>query len=343
LAILDPLTGQPIKFVNDFPVANNSNILTDGTLLISGSNDATDSHEYLFMYDASLNLLYSKIAVPPLPNNGFIITSDQVGLFYVGQAFSATVAKVTTISPTTGLPGATIWDVAITGSTFFGMAVSRDNTILYYTVGSATDNDIHRWDLVNNVALSDLVAAPAGYKTRPNISGGACDILVLADGNIVVPFVKNNHDALINVYTPAGALVSSVAVSHILDRLCHALDDPNSYWAWIQQAFFFISAFTGSGFSEYRNIKASDGSTISSTGSLIPNYEFARYAPGVDTNAAFLPQITIAPTARFGASESCPIWVMRVGSTPPIPGPNGCPAGLGLLPVAGPNGCADQL
>jgi hypothetical protein len=271
------------------------------------------------MYDADLNLLFSRIAVPPMTNRGYLVTSNRSDTFYVGQAMSNTLAKVTTIDSVTGLPGATIWDIPITGFVFMGMAVSLDDTILYYTVGTNTDNAIKRWDLVNNIAMSDLTAAPVGYHTRPNISGGSCDILVLQDGNIVVPFVKNNHDGLVNTYTPAGALVSSLAIPNLLDRLTHALDDPNSYWVWIQEAFNFLGSYTQSGFSEYRNVKVSDVSTISTTGDLIPNYEFARYAPGGDTNAAFLPQITIAPTARFGASQSCPIWITMKAILPPVP------------------------
>jgi hypothetical protein len=304
LVILDHLTGIPIQFINNFAVASNADILpASGRLLLSGSMDASDGNEYLFMFDINNQLLYSKIAVPPLVNNSapYLVSSDQNSTFYVAKLATSTTAKVTTINALTGLQGPKVWTITISGSLISGIAPSLDNTILYYTVGTTGDSAIRRWDLVNDIALTNLVSAPATYKTSPIIAGGQCDILVLQNNDIVISYNKAKNDCLIYVYDNTGATVSTVTVNQLVDRLTHALDDPNSYWAWIQQTKIVSMIVTQNGFSEYRNIKTSDGSTISTTGTELPNYEFGTYDPGV----------VIAPIARFGASASCPFWITR--------------------------------
>lgn len=313
LVLLDPLTGQVISFVNNFPVTNNVEVMDDGVILLEGSIDKTDGNEYLFMLDPNLNYLFSKIQVPPLVDNGvpYVITSDKISLFYVGKLVSNGVVKVASIFAPTGKPTGNVWTIPGGSTYLYGMAVSRNGGILYYTNG---DNLIHQWDLFHNVAMPDFATAPSGYVTRPVIAGGSCDIQVLRDGTVVVPYriPNQNHGGIIVIYNPDGSTRASVTTPNLLDRLCSALDDPNSFWAWIQEIYNPPGApatFTQSGFSEYRNIRASDGSTISSTG-MVPNSEFSYIQP----------LLSGTPTARFGPALSCPIFVPRSYIPPGPPG-----------------------
>lgn len=118
---------------------------------------------------------------------------------------------------------------SITGPIFMSSAgASRDGTILYYTqalLGGA----IHRWDLVNNVALADLYAIP-GYASgsdtialTPDSNPG--DLLVLNDGSVVTWY----RDASAGVQTifrvsAEGSLLASRALAagtHV-DHLAYA-------------------------------------------------------------------------------------------------------------------------
>lgn len=83
------------------------------------------------------------------------------------------------------------------------MAVSPDETIAYFGTSSGGGTGIKRWDLVNDVALSDLVAQSGNGPCTDN------GIIVLQDGTIVVGW---SNGSLVR-YSTAGAVLNTYAVT----------------------------------------------------------------------------------------------------------------------------------
>jgi hypothetical protein len=82
------------------------------------------------------------------------------------------------------------------------------------------------------------------------------------------------------------------------DRLCRALLD-TSFWWWTKHNTTIPSVF--------KEIQVSDGSVLTTRN--FTYYEFGTYDD--------VP--TATPTARFGHSNSCPVWITRTETSPPIP------------------------
>src|SRR5262249_49603713 len=133
------------------------------------------------------------------------------------------------------------------------IAPSLDNTILYYAT-AGPNTAIKRWDLVNDVALSDLVAGQgAGFVIGP-------DLIVLADGSLIAFYTKTSpHDGKAIQFSAAGATLNTYTGfgTATIDHICSAIDDPNSFWLWLHNTS--STAFR----STFLNIKVSDGSYLS--------------------------------------------------------------------------------
>jgi hypothetical protein len=104
-----------------------------------------------------------------IPNTAFAahgsvgsISSDQTTQMYVGGFSSVGTSHVRTMS-LTGVVGATDYAIPTTvGRLIQTIAPTPDNTILYYAI-DATAAPLKRWDLVNNVALTDFLAGVASH------------------------------------------------------------------------------------------------------------------------------------------------------------------------------------
>lgn len=205
-------------------------------------------------------------------------------LFYVGDIgrFTGTPrnAMVTTVTAT-GEVGATVWDL---GAYFlWAIAPSIDDTILYY-VNDNTEGPIKRWDLVNDVALSDLVAGVASYNNNR-------DLLVMSDGSVVHAY--SGASPFVRVYSAAGATVTTIALASNPNRMANA-GDGVSFWVW---------TFPSGGLSRFTRYLASDGTELESVDS--PNSTGGIWqgaSPGTPTEAH---------------STSCP-FLQPPGALPPI-------------------------
>jgi hypothetical protein len=276
LALLNAATGDPLSFIGPFPAGEAGEILPSG---ISLFNDETAL--VLKLYDTDFSLIMD-IAYPAV-GTIHAISSNQVDTFYVVNG-----SIVSTISDA-GLVGGTQWTVT---GTPWAMAPSLDGTILYY-VRSGANEPIRRWDLVNNVALADLVAANATHSF-------VRDLLVLQDGTLIAGYIKNTvtKDYFVRAFDNAGATLHTYAVTDgQLNRLTHAIDDPNSFWLWT-----FLT--TPDGVSEFVNVKVSDGSALSTV-------QHVSYSNGVYDAVA-----SATPLARFGHSTSCPLVILREAIVP---------------------------
>lgn len=175
------------------------------------------------------------------------------------------------------------------------LAPSRDDTILYY-VGPFPGTVIKRWDLVNNLALSDLYTFAANTRFVP-------ELLVLSDGTIITGAHNTSSGAYQVLHlSAAGAVLHTLTVtsSGTLNRLAlNVGDTATSIWAWSLTG-------TSNAFSLFQELRLSDGGVLQSTGNVL-QYE---------TGAYNLPA-TATPTTEFGPSFSCPFLVLRAASSLP--------------------------
>ena len=282
LAILSSITGEPIQFRAPMANGDTADVLPNGKWLVD------DTYENkLKLYSSQAGLLAS-LSIPTTEVRANPIKSNKSNKFYVGYVIDTTLggrASVTTVNDD-GTFGPTTWDLGANG--LVALAPSPDETILYYVRSSTLPtNAIKRWDLINNLPLSDLVASGI-YVIFDNL-------LVLNDGTILVGYLTLSDPFLIRVvrYNSSGTVLNTYDFAgfySIVGKLAYAIDDPNSFWIWLR-----VSSFS----SEFRNVKISDGSTISTTPS-VPLYEAGVY------------QGDYSPTPiRFGHSYSCTFFILR--------------------------------
>jgi len=276
-----------VRSAIDFvPAGEAGDVLPSGVSLWS---DAWNSN--LQMYDASFNLITTIAS-----DIGFTISirgNRGNNLFYVARFAGSWHWTVTAYDET----GAVVdtWDLLLTGQGLDGLAASNDGTILYFSQMDAL-TPIRRWDLVNNIALSDLAATAAGGNT---------DILVLDDDSIVVAnFNYGTGNFTVRRYDPSGTLLNTYNFGDVdfpagtPPRLAYAADfSPRSFWVW------FHLTIGDSQISRFQHVLVSDGSILASVDS-------AEYEGGIYEGTA-----TPNPDARFGNSFSCPFVVFTQGET----------------------------
>jgi WD40 repeat protein len=179
-------------------------------------------------------------------------------------------------------------------------AISNDGSTLYWgraTAGIEDTGIVYRWDLNNDVALSDL----CNHATEP---AHVWEIVTLSDGTLLILFVaaSGSTPLLVEVlhYQPDGTLLDTFDFTAEPDqwfpadappRIGRALDDPLSFW---------IRLHYDTGFTKFRNVLISDGSTISEV-------EYLDYLEG-----KYIAVETATPVADWGVSISCPFWITPV-------------------------------
>jgi hypothetical protein len=293
--ISSTVTNTVLRYAPNVPFCEQGDILANGTILIY-SEEAGD-----------LKLLDTTLAVTltiPFGNVGGVQqfcclkANLTTGKFYVGnpgdsgQPFFAFVQVVSAA----GVVGPTTYNLGAFG--LEAIASNNNDTILYYSgAGGSVGSPVFRWDLVNNVALTNFLAGVATYEIP--------DIIVLGDGTILVSYYKAG-DYFVRVYNAAGVLQRTITPpnpSNVKCRMATAVDDPNSFWTMV--------ATTVNHQINYRNYKVSDGSLIGQV--TVPTYEDMVY-----TDVA-----TATPIGRFGTSNSCPMIVTRTVLGPTTPNRGG--------------------
>ncbi len=280
-ALLDSETGEPLSYVIDFPGGESMVQLEDGTLLVQDIDTVSFkvyTGEYVFV--ATLPGIYNNIH----------LSSNRTTFFYTGNSSTNVITRWSALGTATG----DTWNVA---SAPVALGIARDDSIAYFAAGTS-GAAVKRWDLVNNVPLSDLVAGPGGYTTR--------EMFVLGDGTVVV-LRKQDATTVFSLirYSAAGATLTTytslLADSDSTDaHLAFANDDPDSFWLWFKIA---------NGFSRFVNIDTVAGTAISPSPFEQIHYTSGSY-DGDDADV---------PDSYFGHSESCTFVITRLGSTPPTP------------------------
>lgn len=291
-ALLDADTGDLLQFVYPFPNGEAGDVLDSGLMLIEDF-DAGD----LKVYDSEFALLNTLVQASGSPRIRAQRTLDR---FYVG--LQENPVEVVTVE-NDGEYGVDSW--TLTGITsILALAASNDGTILYHS-NSTVSQPLRRWDLVGEVALSNLAAGVTGYLIP--------DILVMPTGGIIAAYVHATFGTLeVRHYAPDGTLLDTFPQDDTflpagtLPRLAYS-NDPDNFWLWRH-------TMTPTGFSHFQEIRASDGAVIR---------EFTRieYETGVMNTDP-----TGSPADRFGISFSCPFLVIGASLGSPSPGsPGGSP------------------
>lgn len=145
------------------------------------------------------------------------IASDGVN-FYVLNATTQKVYKVTKSGAIYG-PIATITTLNTTEKrNKAAIGVSRDGTVLYYTLGNAEGN-IKRWNLATDTAMSDLYSIPgfgAGDSVAKTHFSHAGDIVVMDDDSIALWWFEAGIPAFTRLLhiDPSGTLLHTVSYSN---------------------------------------------------------------------------------------------------------------------------------
>lgn len=276
--IVNGITGNVRTFALNYAPAEFGVALTNG---YSGVISLVDNK--FKIYDSSFALVHDIDVYPgqDLGLNGKV-GSNKVDTFYVGNwdvpnAVQRIYYDGSLISPE-------LTPLNVSGSTFRGLDVNDAGTILYYTFNAA----VLRWDVTNNVALSNLVGAVASF--------AANEIKVLSDGTILVLYFNGVNIKILR-YDTSGSVLNTytftVDVPGEEFRMDVATDNPNSFWVY----YHLDSARKGT----YTNIKVSDGSTISTIANVV----------SFESGTGIYNPTTASPTRRFGATSSCPLMVLR--------------------------------
>lgn len=268
-----------------------------GTRLYGGSERIlivaafTDDDE-LYLYGPDLTLVTS---IPfgsgsTASDTVIAVTSNQEDTFYllynpsgiVTEQYVLRMSDAGVINPTV------IGPLTSTGPNTGGsIAVSPDETILYYQCTGNNLGAIHRWNLTTNSAMSDLVASPgAGYFA---IGNGA--LVVLPSGNVIGGFDQflSGSNGFLRMYNSSGVQQWSydtgvLAIDYHGAKVSFGADYPDSVWLIVH----FIN-----GHSRFIDLDVSTGTALSS-------FDVATYFTG-----AYEPSESATPESRFGPAPSC--------------------------------------
>lgn len=240
-ATLLRLDGTVVGFLTAPPSGEIGHGLPDGTTLWHDRYARYGAGNALSIFDPDLNRVLSFDTSPSLGSDFPRINNNGIN-FYL----SDDTGRVHSITPGGQASGI----IATLGTTPNAIAVDPDATILYYASGST----IKRWDLVSDVALSDLYTAPGTIAVTQNNHPG--DLLYLADGTLVTFYAVGG---VFGTYTLVhldqhGTVLHSygynppIAINH----LAYAADNPDAVTLWL-----FLNNGGDSG--RFQHLRLSDG------------------------------------------------------------------------------------
>lgn len=268
--VLDKDTGEVLRYVA-LPSGEVGDSLPTGHVL---SEDALNTND-LKLYDGSMALVAT---LAGFASGSITIRSNGSDRFYASNG--TTLRAIDT-------EGATLntWTLAITPG---AMAPARDDSIAYYAQSGAS-RTVRRWDLVNDVALSDLAAAVTNYLI-------STDMHVLEDDTILVHYFKTSGgvDHFLRRYNPDGSVNQDYAFGTDTINRITTLDDEHVV-LWQQSG----------GQGTFSHMKLSDGS-------FPVSWSQYDYVTGVSEEPAS------ASPQQFGHSFSCPVMLFNGNFQTPV-------------------------
>lgn len=279
LTITNPNDGSVHQYISPIVSGETGTVAPNGDLILDNLFGGE-----LNRYDRSYNDL-GPLAYPPgtgfglrgaIANSGDGSTSTYK--WWIGELTTGKVQYV----DFNGNYGPSVYDFG----SIFALAISRDETVLYYHGGGASlSMPTKRYDLVNNINLPNLNSGETGY-----FPGN--DILVLADESVIVPysrpspannFVKrfDRNGVLLNTYQFGTEEINHLTISFL---------DDNSFWVWAYLP-------DPEGMSKFTRVNADDGS-------ILQTFEAPFFSAGICGLA--IEEETF--DQRFGHSFSCPFF-----------------------------------
>jgi hypothetical protein len=283
-----------LRYIPSFPSGETGDCLNDGTSLVGNDNESDTPKLYVF--DANV----TQLAVTDISAVCFslkdIRANRLTGKFFmlyqdVSGAHRYRISRVSAL----GAIEATTSAIGTAGHTILCIATSPDDTIAYYVDNTVTAA-IRRWDLVNDVALSDLVVVNANFSRN---------IVCLSDGSVVAVLQIPVNE--IRRYSAAGALLNSYTAASIgMDFLTGA--DSRLAQSVDSLTFWYRNLINGdavTGVQSGKMVKVDADS-----GSVLLSVLGTAYSVGDSLSSPKSP--SVLPTL-FGYSESCTFWVLPVG------------------------------
>lgn len=278
-AVLDPTTGEVVALFEGVHGENGA-VLPSGTFAMENSGDRDE----IKIYDKNFALIATTLGASFTGGGRPHITTDERSTFYVAQSQPTATdpAVVTTISNQGDL-GATSWTLPANSAGLLNIGLSRDRTILYYVKGSF-GGVVHRFDLENNVAVSDVGMSISTFAP-------AADIRVRDDESLLAAWDQGDGSHyVIRLYAFSGALIREFHFSDsgTLDHFVLA-DDEQSFYAWFHAP---------DAISHFKQVRISDGA-------ILNTFDSPQFNSGVG------PHSDDCNPVRWGAPDSCPLMLLR--------------------------------
>jgi len=317
MCIID-IAGNVVKFL-EFPAGERGEILPSGISLWqdridAGFNPAGSgvTGDTVSLFNAS----FVKITdISGIIDNAdvaeCIIVSNRVNKFYVVRNNSTSLITVKTID-NTGAVGVITWTLPTNAVRCIAACPNRAETILYYASGNL-NQPVRRYDLVNNIELSTFYPGQGvNYSVLK-------DILVLADGTIVIAFYNNAgsvQTTKIIHFDSTGTILrqwnyngNNGMAGEVVNRIVYNKDDSSSsFWVWL-----FMPINSDETIWEFPvKSKFLELSTV--TGAILQSIVVQNFSVGKSSSSG------VWDGRRFGPSTSCPFLLMpTVSITPPEP------------------------
>lgn len=248
-AVLDPVTGEVLGYV-DVPASETGALLPSGVSVWFDRFGRYGDPGTFAIIDGDFNYVISTTQVftdtPSVTASGSEIFALEPG---TGEIYSIdTVTGDADLVATVAHPDTT------------SIGVSVDGTILYYVDASGytqsisnSDNTIHAWDLVDDVALpdlytvADLATDDGGIAVSTNL--WPAEILVLPDGSVVT--WSQNADALRDILLHIdsdGTLLNSYTYDWVgddkhINHIAYANNGSDSIEVWFFDDSFLLATF----------------------------------------------------------------------------------------------------
>lgn len=311
---VDPATGEILKIAIGFPVTENGvSSRISGNIIITGAESPYLGNVYF--YDKDTVLLDTDTTTLSSTGQENPPVSESDNFFYAAQYVSGDGTIRIRRWEFDGTLDATNWDIPIPvgWSRVSAIAVSRDDTILYYSNFSGVQNTVKKWDLVNDLTLPDFYDFPGTEAPQ--------DLLISTDGYIYIgstDLTPNPDESRIRKFdTDANILFTiDLDVTNFggLDHFALGVDDTESLKVW-QQKQIGVTDWVTNALTDF---------------SVVDGAQIAQLTNVLDFNRGIGPEIAFGeePTAMAGIPNSCPLIILLNPGGPPPPPTNNPLSGI---------------
>lgn len=297
--VLNNTTGAVLDSLSTMPYAGLGDRVSSGLFAVTVETGSPHSGVItsikVFAADTTLIATNTSITVSPAMYSKSPIGSNNRDKFYIAaRPTTGSAAVIVYTIDTAGALGGTTWTLP-SASSIQVVAPLTDDSVLYWgaNLGIANLGVIHAWDLVNNVALPDVVSMGTTVQFAHNM-------FVVNDTEILVLVGFSDADTYeVRRYSASGALLKTydLGVAGAFDTPEMWRDiDPTAFWA--------------------RGFYAEDGSTSTlmkfdlSSGTVLTTFSVTNLDGGGQVPAT-CPLITLGPQLPV---QSLPPWPI----TPPF-------------------------